>query len=67
MGHMDGMLEQRRVPLTSQFQSCLFIIASLATAPAKHVHVALFIFDFFVIIDLGLGLHLLTLTNAVTV
>ena len=30
----DGMLKQRRVPLTSQCQPCLFIIA---TAPAKHV------------------------------
>ena len=51
----NGMLEQRRLPLTSQCQPCLFIIA---TAHAKHV--ALFILDFYCHMDLGLELQVLT-------
>ena len=37
----NGMLEQRRLPLTAQCQPCLFIIA---TVPAKHVALFQFLF-----------------------
>ena len=46
----NGMLKQRRLPLTSQCQPCLLIIA---TAPAKHV--ALFIFLFLFLLSYGPG------------